>query len=417
MGRYWRALLVVLCAAGFAAWFGAPVAHWWGDALAAFLGRRSQWYDAEDFSVFYGAGTLVAQGKAHLLHTPSAHTALQHAVLETHQDVTLGYYNPAFFALLFVPFSYMGFDRAYQAWTLINVALIALNAWLLWRTADSVGRAWRALIVIGFVTVYPLAFAVRLGQFSLILMASWSAAYLALRSGRGRLVGLALAPLLIKPEMLIPVGLLLMWKRRTDTLRVLVPIAVAAAGVSVAMLGPAAAWDYAHYLRTSAADGTGNMYGWNGVLSATLAPNRPGATAMIALPLAVGTLAAAAAVWRGRFDACGDGFAAQWFVLVAATVLWDLHLYLQDVIILVPAAVAVLAGTRGRSRAAAGAAMAIGWVILSWGSRPSMHWHVNVFGLYLAAVFAALVLAHTRASAAVAVGAVEEEDASLAKAA
>jgi hypothetical protein len=183
------------------------------------------------------------------------------------------------------------------------------------------------------------------------------------------------------------------------------------------MLGPAAAWDYAHYLRTSAADGTGNMYGWNGVLSATLAPNRPGATAMIALPLAVGTLAAAAAVWRGRFDACGDGFAAQWFVLVAATVLWDLHLYLQDVIILVPAAVAVLAGTRGRSRAAAGAAMAIGWVILSWGSRPSMHWHVNVFGLYLAAVFAALVLAHTRASAAVAVGAVEEEDASLAKAA
>jgi hypothetical protein len=95
---------------------------------------------------------------------------------------------------------------------------------------------------------------------------------------------------------------------------------------------------------------------------------------------------------RGAFDVRSDGFVLQWVLLTFATVLVDPHLYLQDTVLVVPAAAALLAVTGARRRPLA-AAMLAGWALLALGVYPNEHLHVDAFGLYLLAAGAALVVA------------------------
>ena len=373
-----------------AAFMAPSITAWWAHPVHTFLGRREFWWDAEDFAVFYAAGKLVAAGDADLLYTPSAFTPIQNALLPAHQEVTLGYYNPPFFALLLAPLSRLSFDRAFQVWTAINIGLVVLNSWLIWRTAEPLGRAWRCVLIAGFVTLYPLTFGLRLGQYSLILMASWSMAYLLLRAGRDRAAGLALAPLLIKPELLIPVTALMLWKRRLNVLTTLLPVTAVAVVLSVAMIGIQEALRYPGYLSDAAWEGTGNMYGWNGLFSSIDSPGDPGAQTPLALVLAPLTLAAVAWTWRGEAEPRGARFPVLWLLLTIATVLIDLHFYLQDVIIVVPAAVAVVAAQREGTRWIAGSAMVAGWLILAYGSTAAGYDSVNFFTALLVVCMLAL---------------------------
>lgn len=356
------------------------------------LGRRDFWWDAEDFAVFYAAGTLVSRGDAGQLYDTSAHALIQMPLLVDH-DEPLGFYNPPFFALFFVPFAGLSAERAFQVWSAVNAVLVALMCVMLWRIAAPLDRAYRLLIIAGFLTLYPLIFGLRLGQFSLVLAASWAAGYLYLRHGRDRAAGYALAPLLIKPDLLIPITLAFAWKRRWMVLRSLIPVTSGAVAASVAVVGPGGAWDYAMHIAGAAGDGSGNMYGWNGLLSSVFAPGDPGIVTPISVPLALVSLAGAAWLWRGSFDPSSDAFPTQWLALTLATVLWDVHFYLQDVIILVPPAVAVLATSRGWRQAVTAAAMVVGWIILGFGSRPSEEWGFNVFTAYMALCLAGIVAA------------------------
>jgi hypothetical protein len=390
-----RTILILLLLGIVTFVLGGAVASWWAQPAEAFFGRRSAWWDAGDFTVFYSAGKLVAAGDAHLLYTLSAYRETQQAALEAHglrEHTTLGYYNPPFFALLFAPLSWLSFDRAFQVWTSINLALLALNGWLLWHMAGPIGRGWRLVLIAGFVTLYPVTLILQLGQFSLILMASWSAAYLLLRRGRARAAGFALLPLLIKPEMIIPVTVFLAWKRQTDALKTLLPASVLIVIGSIAIIGPIAAWDYPFYLHDSALDGMGNMYGWNGLLSSVRNPGHPGTQTSLALPLSLMSLGAVALTWRGPLVPDGDRFPVQWLLLVCATMLADMHFYLQDVVILVPAAVAVHATLRGWQRDVSGVALILGWLILGLGSTPNINWHLNLFATYVVAWMCVLVV-------------------------
>lgn len=385
-----RTWIILACLGAFALYWSSAVVGWWTQPIATFFGRREFWWDAEDFAVFYAAGTIAARGDLGAVYDANAHASLQLPLLVNHSE-PLGFYNPPLFALLFVPFSWLAADVAFQAWTLVNVALALVMCALLWRVSAPISPGFRAVIILGFLTMYPLPFGLRLGQFSLILAVSWALAYLCLREGRPRAAGLALAPLLVKPELLIPVTLFLAWKRQWESLRILLAITVLAVGASVAMLGPFGSWDYATHIANAAGDGAGNMYGWNGVLASTFAPDRPGSMTYWAAPLVLATLAAAALMWRGDFDGRNAAFPAQWLALTLATLLWDSHLYLQDLIVIAPAAVAAFASSTGWRRSTAGGGLLFGWMILGLGSVPSAIWGVNVFSLYMAGWLLALI--------------------------
>ncbi|HLB23030.1 MAG TPA: glycosyltransferase family 87 protein [Dehalococcoidia bacterium] len=365
--------------------------NWWTHPIAVFLGRRTFWWDAEDFTVFYAAGTLASRGDFDHLYAADVHAQIQLPLLVGHHE-PLGFYNPPVFSLLFLPFSWLPFDLAFQAWTGLNLALVAVVCVLLWHITGRIDRAYRLAIILGFLTLYPLTFGLRLGQFSLLLTASWAAAFLFLRSGRDRAAGLALTPLFIKPELLIPITIFLAWKKRWAALRVLFPAAVLAAAMSVALVGPRGAWDYAGYIASASGDGSGNMYGWNGLLSSVFAPDDPGSMTAYGLPLAMITLGCAAYLWAGAVDTGGSMFPVQWLALTLGTILWDAHFYLQDLIILAPAVAAVIASATEWRAWLAGAGAMVGWVILGLGNVPSAIWGFNILAACMVGCIVLLVI-------------------------
>jgi hypothetical protein len=113
---------------------------------------------------------------------------------------------------------------------------------LLWHIAAVCGACGCPRVA--FVTMYPLCYGLQIGQFSLILVTSWAAAYVLLRRGHERWAGVALAPLLIKPELLLPVAAYLAWKRRWRVFSTLLPLTAASVAVSVAVVGVPAALSY-----------------------------------------------------------------------------------------------------------------------------------------------------------------------------
>lgn len=381
--RAWRGALLAAVACG--ALIALSMVHWW-QAIETLLDTSAYNFSAYDFRSFYAAGRLVADGRAHDLYTHGVIAATARAGGEP-------YFNPPFFALFWVPFSLVPFDVAYRVWTSITLCLLAVNCWLLWRIAAPVGRPWRAVLVAAFVVWAPVSHGLVLGQYSLLLSASWGGAYLLMRGGRDRLAGLALTPLLVKPEMLVPLALYLLWKRQRGVLATLLPATVAGIAVSIAIVGPAAAIDYPFYLiRESRFQRIDAMFGWTGVIARAFGAGHHDAMTLAAAALAAGTLAAAAVALRGQVDARSDAFARCWLIVTIATVLSDLHLFLQDTAILAPAAVAYLAAGRGQHRVVVAAMMAAGWIILWFEPFMSTGVPVNVaFGLFLLIAIACLL--------------------------
>lgn len=364
--RRWPLLPSVLAAVGLAACGGA----FWLQVGADFFGRRAPFWVSEDFTAFYSAGQLVAHGAGRLLYHPAVVGAAERAAAghPVGGSGVLAYFNPPFFALLFLPLSRFSLGQAFQIWTLFNLTLVGVNAWLLWQIALPLERRWRLVLIIGFFALYPVTYSLRVGQFSLLLAAGAGAAYLFLLHRQERAAGLALALLLIKPELLLPIMLFLAWKRRWHVFETLVPAIIVAAVASIAMIGWQSAISYPSYLLHSTVwrgNGVGAalMFGWNGLLALTWRQGPRPFEALIAGVLSLAGLALAAYAWRGRLRFASARFSGQWLLLIGATLLADPHLYLQDTVVVAPAVAAFLARSHAsRRRTAVGLVM--GWLVL-----------------------------------------------------
>lgn len=345
-------------------------AGFWVQVAADFFGRRAPFWVSEDFTAFYAAGRLVARGAGSVLYQPALVGAVEHAVAghPVGGSGVLAYFNPPFFALLFLPLSRLSLGQAYQVWTLVNLVLVGVNTWLLWQLAAPLERRWRSVLAVGFLALYPVTYGLRLGQFSLLLLTGAAAASLLLRRRQERAAGLALGLLLIKPELLLPLAAFLAWKRRWRVLQTLIPAVLCAVGVSVLITGWQAALSYPVYLLHSVSwqgngVGTALMFGWNGLLAAVWRGGPRLFETFAAALLALGGLAAAAYAWRGELRLGSMRFAAQWLVLTLATLLADPHLYLQDTVVVVPAVVAFLAKSHQPRRRVTAAGLLIGWLV------------------------------------------------------
>lgn len=374
----------------------------------AFFGNESLLWFHQDFPALYAAGKMVAGGSGSLLYDTAALgdaeiAAAGHPVGGTG---VLAYFNPPFFAAMLSPLSVLPLDRAYQAWTLFGLALLILDGFLLWRIAAPLPTRWRIAVLAGAATLYPVSYGLQLGQFSLLLVTSWAAAYLLLRARRDAWTGVVLAPLLIKPELLVPVAAFLLWKRRWRVFATLGPLAAAAVIASVSIVGRSAALAYPGFLLDSTrwhGDGvaTNVMFDWNGIAAMWWerpASSHAGLIAVLALSLA--TLVAFAYACRTWPAVAAQlDFRRQWLLLTLATVLLDPHLYLQDTVLVVPAATLLLASACPHRRPMLAVPMLGGWAVLGLGIYPNEHLRINAFGLYLALTFFALVAAGTKSAA------------------
>jgi hypothetical protein len=175
----------------------------------------------------------------------------------------------------------------------------------------------------------------------------------------------------------------------------LAPLTFAAVAASVWVVGGRHVLEYPLYLLHSTTwEGNGvateAMFNWSGVVAMhwDLSDSRISLVLVSLLTLATG--AAVALRWRGPLVVDSRAFAFQWAALTVATVLVDPHLYLQDTIIVAPAAAALIAAAPSGSSTRIAAVSFAGWVLLAFGIFPNGHLGVNAFGIYLAVVLALL---------------------------
>lgn len=294
----------------------------------------------QDFTIFYTAGRLLHNGPASALYNLGAQYHLQQefAPQVYIRRGPLPYNHPPFEALLFLPFAHLEFWPAYLLWTALNLGMLAISLALLRREFQQIRRLSRATLVLATTGFFPVAIAVILGQDAILLLLICVLALVCLARKRDIAAGAIVAAGLFKFHLIIPLVLLLAI-RRWRTLVGFLPVAVALAAISVAMLGWHGPADYVHFVLqleksgAGAGIGTYEMPNLRGLISYL-----PGFTAN-GTPTILLTLAASLGVFmiaRRRIKG-GRDFIGHSFTLAAATaILVSYHGFANDLSLLLP---------------------------------------------------------------------------------
>ena len=153
-----------------------------------------------DFLHFYTLGLLALEHRGHQLYDMPAQTALiQRRVPQVGPIRFVPFYGPQV-SLFFAPFSKLPYPWALVGWLLLNVAIYALCCNAVWKTCPSLQSQGTLVFILAL--GYPAFFhLIAWGQSSGLALACFTAAYLALRSQRFFLAGLALGCLIFKPQL------------------------------------------------------------------------------------------------------------------------------------------------------------------------------------------------------------------------
>ncbi|HXY48075.1 MAG TPA: glycosyltransferase family 87 protein [Terriglobales bacterium] len=153
-----------------------------------------------DFLHFYVLGTLANQHRGSDLYDIAAQTELaRQRVPAAGDEVYVPMYPPQV-SLLFAPLARLPYGGALAVWLSLNTLLYAFCCYLIWRTCPHLqAHGWSVCIL---AIAYPGFFHLLLwGQSSGLALLCFSLAYVALRSRRFLLAGLAMGSLIFKPSL------------------------------------------------------------------------------------------------------------------------------------------------------------------------------------------------------------------------
>jgi len=203
-----------------------------------------------DFTIYYGAATMVRQGFGHRLYDESAEYKVRR---EFAPDVAirtgvLPYNHPPFEALGFVPFTYISYSRAFVFWDLLNVSMLLVLPVLLRPCFPQLQDCSWPLWILTSLAFLPVFFALLQGQDSILLLFLYTLAYLCLRTSREALAGGWLALGLFKPHLTLPFVLLLLVQGRRRILWGFLPLAAGLVLISYAVVGWEGLVSYPYYV-------------------------------------------------------------------------------------------------------------------------------------------------------------------------
>ena len=210
-----------------------------------------------DFLAFYTAGTFVGEGRTDALYDLEAVRAFQRETaatvgLELAPDAVGPWWNPPFYAWVFVPLAGLGFPAALWVWTALNLAAVAGAAILLAQmlcdgAGNTAGSGRWGLVPLLIVASAPFALLVTHGQStgtSLLLLTLTVAAW---RSRQAVLAGAVLGLLCYKPQLAVILAAVLVLDLGWRALAGLAVAGGALLGVTLWTL-PGTLTDYLHRL-------------------------------------------------------------------------------------------------------------------------------------------------------------------------
>jgi Glycosyltransferase family 87 len=217
-------------------------------AIFSFPSRK----DTLDFVQFYTAGQMVRQGLGRQLYDVGVQMQLQSAVARVHTF----YSHPPFEALLFVPFTFVGYRTAYTLWTVLSFALLITAAWIV-ETRVQLSAALSqylrirtdfGLVLILFATFSPVTTCLLIGQDSMLLLLVYSLVFVLLRRGADFAAGCVLACGLFKFQFVLPFVVILLLLRKWSVLRGFTLLGTLLLLLSIFISGLAALTAYPRFL-------------------------------------------------------------------------------------------------------------------------------------------------------------------------
>ncbi len=224
---FYKALLFVN-AALFLVYLG-----FWGIALRQDLLWRA------DFTAYYTGGALVRDGLGAQLYDLELQARYQQEILggKSFKDGLLPFNSPPHMALMLLPLTYLPLSVAFWIWTLAEVGLLAWVIALMLQLTNSWLPHERRLWIGILLAFPPLMLTLMQGAFSLLTLVAALQIYLALKNDQPRRAGIWLAVGLLRPHVLLPMGLFVLLQRRWRSLLWAVPWGAGIVGGTALLLG------------------------------------------------------------------------------------------------------------------------------------------------------------------------------------
>jgi hypothetical protein len=296
----------------------------------------------QDFLQFYISSRLIRDGRikdgrtSQLYDQRVADTEMA-AIIGKQDRVRLPtVYGPQV-GLLFVPLSWFSFSAAARIWVTLSLLVFASCIYLVWRSCAGL-RLHSGIVALCAIAFPPLFHFFVRGQISALVLACFTAAFLAFRSDRMWLAGVALGFLVFKPQFLVAIPVVLLLSGARKTLAGLVAAAGAQLAVTAMYFGPAVMRAYF--------DTLWHVSRWIGSSELRLAPIQmhslrsfwslliPWPELALALYVlsSIAAIALAAATWKSSAP-----LALRFSALTLAAVLVNPHLFVYDLLALAPA--------------------------------------------------------------------------------
>jgi hypothetical protein len=164
------------------------------------LQDRNGFIKGTDFLHFYTLGKIALLGRGDLLYDSQGQTQLiKRFVPEAAGSYYVALYGPQV-SLLFAPLAKFSYETALAIWLLLNATIYAACCFAVWRRCPNLqSEPWTVFIL---AAAFPGFFhLIAWGQTSGLALLCFTLAYLALRSGRTFLAGLAIGCLIFKPQL------------------------------------------------------------------------------------------------------------------------------------------------------------------------------------------------------------------------
>jgi len=164
----------------------------------------------QDFLPVYISARLIAQHRATELYDANVQADELHAIIGKPTRVQIpNVYGPQV-GLLFVPLANLSFPSAAGIWVALSLLLYFACIYMAWSFCSEL-RPHPGLVATASLAYPPLFHFFVRGQISVLLLACFTAAFLALRAGRPWFAGMALGILVIKPQFLVAIPLILLF--------------------------------------------------------------------------------------------------------------------------------------------------------------------------------------------------------------
>jgi len=322
-----QAIVLAICL-----WGGCAI-----DFSTAGLFDRAGNIKFQDFLPFYISARLTAQHRSAELYDPEARADEMRRIFGHPTRVSLAnVYGPQI-GLLFLPVSGLPFLEAAFIWTTLAFALYLICVYAIWRHLVHL-RSQREIVLVAALAFPPVFHFFVRGQISPLILLCFTGAFLALRVDRAWLAGLALGCLIFKPPFLVAIPIILLLSSSWTILSGL--IISAAAQVTIATLYFGSPVMRAYF------DVFAHLSTWIGTAELSLAPIQmhslrsfwtllipsPIAALVLYIASSVLVLAIAARIWKSQ-----SSVALRFSALTFAAVLINPHLFVYDLLALVPA--------------------------------------------------------------------------------